>query len=686
MRDPLVSAPITVMEDTLVAGPTPAALFERCRSSAAAGSAPSCPFRLTFAPAAPNSLVYKENQDLFAAVNVPFAVPIRVRIAELFASRDPLTPEQVPLLIAYTGQSPAQETLLDTSGDANWGAWDQNEYVFSCLRFREQPPGLVRIRFGLWDWAKNTQPVPYGAIAELRTGFVTVTSSVTSAFGIRFALQDSLVQYPTQPLSAVVDVALPQVVIELVDSAGAFDERSDIPITAAPSTGLLYVDGATERFSKGRAVFTMLRFAALGDSPVITFTVDSTPLTAAAGKTLKTGRITLTPSPIPAFELAFSPILDVNNNVTQEWQTIDQFATIEAVNAGKLSVSIILRDSAHQISPAFGAEIEMTSLQAKVIAKPTLLDPLAPCGCVNFSVSNNIIELLPTFTGTEIFIVFRYKRNSGNQILTGKTLTLGPIVISRSGSGGGGARTCTAAGQTLPVVAEFRIPLGSFDQQRELQRASIAYLMGVETDRVTFDTSSNVTRPRPTSGIDVLTLTKWVGTKVNVLFEKPTATSTNRKSPAQLAAEFVNLRPGCETAGLLLELVYYEKDDKSCKSDAFRAKAAESNECVARGGDSCDCFADIESWGLVCADESADAPTRRLLLDVCGVLARCRDDGIQNVCASLLAVSPPSLVWVWILLGALGGVGIIVAVLWWRGFRPWKTASTLHRTVDAQYE
>ena len=641
-RSSLSSALINVIVDPLGEGTdrqsNQLTEFERCRATGQ-----DCIFSLEFAGSS-MSFIFAEGQELYTSVGGTLP-EIRIFLNDQFGKTKEMTASLVPVVVAYTGDDPQGETLLETGGAANHGTWQDGTYIFSCLQFKEQPEGLVRIQF----MAIDSKAAAYSGINQLRTGFVTVTSSVTANYGLRFSSTNSLFIYPGQPSSAVLNVALPPITIELVDSLYVADtSNNDVVIVATTSSGQLDANGAREIVTKGKAVFSTLKFISIGDEPILTFKAQSA-LQPVGGKSITTGSLTLTTLPIASFEIAFMSSTDGNNDVTHEFQAFT-FAKLSDV---KVHTVVMVRDSAHQYESSAAASVEIREScdQASII--DTTLQSIAVGGrTANFTTTFS--RYWDGYLNSDIYITFTVQ-GGGNALLVGKSVTVGPIkVLERSGTA-----KCADLVANPIVVMEFRISVAEFTAAADDIKSKVAFLVGAEANRVKF---ANIRKVR---GVDHSTVAHWTGTKVDVSFLDPLTTSTNRKSSSQLASELAKLNLACQSGSDLgLETLYLLAQDNDCDADAFLASLNESAVCAATGViPLCQCYEAgvMHSWGMNCVDESGLEDEYR---DLCGLLSACAEAETNDVCEDFYSRQPLDwLKYLWWSLAVVVPAGVMVLVL-----------------------
>ena len=587
---------------------------------------------------------------------------IRIYMTDSFGKVVDMVDTLMPTVVAFTGDDTSSSILQKSSSDTTIsGTWQDGTYIFSCLQFKEQPEGLVRIQFMAID--SKAAGAPFSGINQLRTGFVTVTSSVTANYGLRFSSANSLFIYPGQPSSAVLNVALPPITIELVDSLYVADtSNNDVVIVATTSSGQLDANGAREIVTKGKAVFSTLKFISIGDEPILTFKAQSASQPV-GGKSITTGSLTLTTLPIASFEIAFMSSTDGNNDVTHEFQAFT-FASLLDV---RIRTVVMVRDSAHQYESSSLGTLEMTQSSDEAVVEVKKVSFVGQSANFTTTFSDWISD---STRGAAIYV--KYVVTSGsNPLLLGKTLTIGPIKVESSST----HAACSSVLSSPVVVGEFRTPIETFSPN--LTRSSIAYLMGVEANRVKF---ANI---RKVKGVDHSTVAQWTGTKVDVSFLDPLTTSTNRKSSSQLASELVELHPGCNTGDLNVAAFYLKEHDNGCDPEAFNVAVNYSAVCAiasSTSDDKCACYLSklFDVWGTKC---STDEDVHANFVVVCGEVASCQKPKMTEICTVVLSGEESSLAWVWVVSFVLLAVVLLLLALKYQGLICVKKAVTLRKSL-----
>jgi hypothetical protein len=557
--------------------------------------------------------------------------------------------QKAPALVAYTADEPDGEVLLVTADQANRGTFENGRYYFSCLQFKSLPKGLVRVQFAALDEssspARRLEGINRGT--TLRTGFVTVSSVVMSSSGIRFAERDSHVVYSGQATSAVVNVALPQIVIEILDSLGNFDASdSSTVISATVSHGTLEPVGSQITASKGRAVFGALQLSSISESTVLTFTALGSSLI--GGKFVSTGKIRTTTLPVPDYELAFD-----GSGASTANAVLYPLHRLVVNDTTTLHATVLVRDSAHQPVPAVTGAVRIELQAPAVVLDGTSSILLAPESVAAAQFAFRITAYREGFSATTPVMLY-FNATTADGLVRGKVIVAGPITV---GALSQGSSACSANLVAKATIAEFRMLPNEFTTSTVLDR--LAFLLGIAPSRIVIDRNDL----KEIARIDHSTLVPWRGTKARITFTDPSATSTNRKTSAELAADFVALRPGCDGKDIGLQAVYYEEDDRSCDATKFEASEAETKKCVVDGEqDECACYSTgvIGTWGKVCAE---DPSVRPKLEATCKRLVTCRDAEIQNVCDTILPSAAFDLVWLWATLGGVGFFGLLVGGL-----------------------
>jgi hypothetical protein len=484
---------------------------------------------------------------------------------------------------------------------------------------------------------------------------------------------DSLISYPSQVSSAVVDVALPPIIVEIVDSENKADTTdSSTLILAGTTSGQLDSTGVRQTVVNGRAVFSTLRFSQVGERPILTFSVFTSPSPAVQGKTLKTGSMTVSSWPIPDFEIAFLPALiaGVNDIGGKTSLTFGNFTDV------RIRAVVVVQDSAHQQAfpqvlndVTLGVDSDEVTLSGSKVftirsTGPTSRVTSCP-GCADFDITfSGYKSGVPR--GSSVFLRFTVL-DTKTAVLLGKSLVFGPVIVSSDQS-----TTCSISEAAPGVVVEFATPLSTFIVPSALAavQSGIAQLMGVETARVSLQATdakavTRVNHSNPQAAIS--------GTKTTVSFlNTGVETSANKKPAAELANEFVSLRPQCDAPALKLLAVYRTQDDQSCRPTDFTRALTQSQEC-ARSQEECSCYvANLPldpttltklNWATQAASCTEETSLQTQLLLTCRNLRTCSNVDIQNVCDSVLVTGPTDLTWLWASIGSVGGLLLTIVVV-----------------------
>ena len=503
--------------------------------------------------------------------------------------------------------------------------------------------------------------------------------------GIRFSLTDSIVQYPLVQVSAVIDVALPPITIEVLSSDHKKDTSAEgFEIVATTSAGTIDSGGARATVANGVATFYTLRFVTEADFPSLTFTI-SAPGNPMDGATLTTGAIMVNRRPVDASEIA---IVSPENTAIADYARYpaNEYATFTFANLAAVSIfaNIAIRDSAHQLgvdpTDAY-AVVEPQSDEVSLTATPTRL-----------TLGNSTVEYIQfknvratayktgNIAGTPFYVSFVVVDSSSPRLL-GRSVRLGPIVLTDVVD----VAVCIGRNNKPTVVVELEISVAELTSRKADFKSQLSYLMGVEESRI------NVDNIRAVRGVDHRTVRVWSGAKVNVQFDEPTDASTNRKSSNDLAAELVLVDPECGTAltgsdssqsAMLLRSSYYLANDQSCDEAAFILSLNTSNTCNQQGTTStCDCYLEntVQDYGLACVD----APDiQDDLYEMCALLSTCRSTLITNVCEDILQNKKRNWTWVWGTVGGVAGAIVIAGIVVYKcGFFT-KTSQKINANKD----
>jgi len=604
------------------------------------------------------SLLWRVDQPLFATEDT--ALPEIV--VDVISSTGQLTlPDKSVGMIAYSGDSP-QGSLLESPKVYS----TDGRFRFNCMRFKKTPQTLERITF-------QVESVSTSKLKPIKSGFVTVTDLPKPSYAIRFRKYTSLVTYEGQSLSAVQNIAIPPIEIEMIQSSYQIDETNNkAVVVATASSGVLHPDGVVATMERGIARFLLLKFTSKARDAVITFTVLQDNVDA-QGKQIQTGIVILTLLPIPALWLSF--VDSGNTKIKQPRQefTLDTFSsTIDNVTLG-------LKDSSYQFSiqsrssgdnslvmSVFGPE--GTTLEAYCAGHPATVvtadgqfissgaAPVSgpPTATTNMLVcpaeSNGLFRFEKVrFTSNNpppnIFLTFKAYSYSGKSIVDGQELVAGPIVLTTRTR----TETCTSTNEQPIVIAELKRSPERVIQTELSLKQQIAFLMGVEVERVIFP---KLLSTKAIQGVDITTGEAWRGSKVEVMFAPPTLTSTNKKSSVKLADDFRKIRPGPLSEAMDLREVYLQSEDKSCEVEKFYAAKNAADEKCERGcgtkcgdNDKCLCWSEnpvITLHGKRCqslAETSVNEEAKQLLsvmIQMCKSLVYCKDDNaIRDVCLDL---------------------------------------------------
>eukprot|EP00658_Telonema_sp_P-2_P074389 TRINITY_DN635_c0_g1_i7.p1 TRINITY_DN635_c0_g1~~TRINITY_DN635_c0_g1_i7.p1 ORF type:complete len:881 (-),score=96.83 TRINITY_DN635_c0_g1_i7:280-2922(-) len=659
-RDPIRSATITLADSkSTEAAQRQLQLSTYCIT---ANPITPCEYSLVFGQN-PLSLISAAGQSFFTTVGA-FIPEIRIILYDRFGPVDSIDTSIVPSLIAYTGDDPNSESLLVAG--SNIGYWRDQYYVFTCLQFSESPAGLVTLKFApvlATDSSKR-----YTAMNTLETGFVTVAASTTTSFGLRFAQSGSLFIHAGQTTSAVVNIALPTIVIEVIDSLYQFDDEAGggMVISVETSTGTLDKDGSRELVVAGKATFSTLKFTSIADSPILTFRAQQS-TTDANGKTISSGAISLTTLPVSTSEISFVETANSYNNVTRIFQTF----SFDSLASASVLASVTIRDSAHQVEIPPEGTVEIDIQCEEAILQTGIPGTITPLTSAVTNFSTTFISFRRGYEGAPIYLKY-IVTSSSNPLLINTYLTVGPITIRSTEETG----TCVRRIVSPRVVAQFRSSVDAFLAIENTMRASLSYLVGIDTSRLL------INEVERTVGVDYASVSTWVGCKVTIEFLDPTATSANQRSPQELAAVFVTLRPSCmgPINGLTLDSVFYAADDQSCDAASYYAALNLSQTCDATGiNPTCQCYDEnlVEPLGSLCAVD--DSGFKENFVELCnGPLLECKEATILAVCMDVIDVSNATYYWIFAIVVGVLLIGLAVFVLYKKGIIFKKSTTTLH--------
>eukprot|EP00759_Apiculatamorpha_spiralis_P057017 PhF_6_TR8351/c0_g1_i1/m.13090 len=578
------------------------------------------------------SLVSREKQSLFATVGYtlpPIVLEVVSKIGVVYQPSENVT------MRAFTSNTVTNETLF--SYDVN-GV--QGRYRFTCLQFFRVPSSLVRITFSL--------KTPTGRYMNISTGYVNVLPTVVPAYATRFRKTKSVVTYEGQSLSAVKNVALPAIAFELLNSAYELDEdTSDIDIVAHTTTGKIEVDGSSVRFEKGYANFASIKYSTIGRDPVLQFDVLANP-NPVSHQQLVTGLITLTERPVSNFNLELVPVDGATFSYPmQPYRPTDFFADMK--------VYIRLIDSAYQV------DISNTDKSLKIVVTSTNDLTVTPKevtvsnGVFRFDKLRFVVKDPPPY---EIFLTFTADSPTGQSIVAGKAIVVGPIsynVITDY-------KTCSIEYEEPLVIAELSMSTGAINLDRDGLKLTIATLLGIEIARVRIHLVASY------HDVDRETGFPRSGSKVEFSFTQPKPSSANQESSARIAAFFVSLRR--RIVSNLVRSVYYKRDDVSCNIPLYTAARLQADiDCTANVSDTCGCYSDSEvfsRWMKPCQFRAdvGDSVGKTLLANMktlCNSLQDCEDSTIVDVCGEIATVVKDWTLY-WAIPTAVSGV-VLIAML-----------------------
>lgn len=638
IRSTLVSSKVTILDSTL----SVAAQLGSCVSNAG-----NCSLKLKFLGTygTRSSAVYAEDIAIFTTAGSTMP-KIVVCLTDWFGpvynqNRNIDITSSTFRVKAYTSD-PNNEKVLDVSGV--YGRFQNGLYIFECLRINAAT-GLVRINFV----AETSGGLVFEGLGRPRTGFTTVLSSPISGYAVRFA-SSSLLQYGGQRTSGIVGVALPPIVLEVVDSQNQLDAAdASVTVVATTSTG---DTSSPVTAQKGLISFPLVQFLTASENPTITFTVtkSNNPV---SGQSLASGGVQLTTLVIPFYEVAFDSDRNTQSQITSQFQSKSDITAW-----GEIRSILVIRDSAHETIQSLGSyvgaiQVDVMSDDAD-IGTPVAATFLPTCANRNYpcvDIRTRINGVRPNVgvpDGGPVYL--KYRVRSGPALLVGQQLVAGPLSVAGTGASCGGA-----GGGSSAVVAEFNQSKSIFDTRVDSISADIAKALGVEAARVSIDrtTAKQVIRT------DFVNLAEHLVTKVHISFLDPLPTSTIRKSRSDLQSEFLQVRPQCDLASLRLWAVYNLLQEKDCNPQLFLDGIQAAKTCTRSGAKPmCECYENgvVRDHGAVCANDPTLATD---LVTMCTeIRSTCEDSGIQNLCSSVLTPKKSSMVWAWATLGAIGGLGI----------------------------
>jgi len=364
-----------------------------------------------------------EGEDQSAVVGIPLQ-PILIKLVDSCGNNDNTSTGQITI----TASSFPDNVPLTN----NQTFFTDGEAVFSRLTYTQVPTSPSTLRFN----------VTSGGLAAgkfLSSGNVTVTMSATPNFNVKFSPLDSTFTAAGQGDSITIGTKFSPILIQMVDSANRFDNSSsDVVITM---TGGTNVTGRTAvRMQSGVANFSDISFGSCqpGGEVFLTFTAGSQGQTVAAGKSVLTGRVTVTG--VGNFGIDFAPYESFFNASGQQ----------KSMEVGKKipRIMVLIKDSCFNLDPTgnntmvqlsdgynsggpLRGNLTVKVLGGRAVFSDLIIDPSAP------------EDYTPKFTFTAI---------AGLYPVNGKMAITGPITVLRPSGSPANAPTPPAPSTSVPIA------------------------------------------------------------------------------------------------------------------------------------------------------------------------------------------------------------------------------------------
>ena len=218
----------------------------------------------------------------------------------------------------------------------------------------------------------------------LTTGLITIFSSEVQAVSMRFDPNSYLTE---EDGFATKLVAMPAIVIEILDASGYLDTKADDVVITASSP--LYMTGTKAVSYGGKAVFPSLTFGVVGNT-MISFKAFSPSGQRVSGMTLRTGFIEVEESVVSDYALTFHP----NGAVQHEGQPV--------------------LSTAGEFLPPIGVCIVSSTNELQETASNLKICATTSAGTFSYIFSNcvNVTD------GVAWFKTLRYNQNTSEPIIT----------------------------------------------------------------------------------------------------------------------------------------------------------------------------------------------------------------------------------------------------------------------------
>ncbi|CUG93865.1 membrane-associated protein, putative [Bodo saltans] len=289
---------------------------------------------------------------------------------------------------------------------------------FTTLQFTSSSAVSPRITFTattVTNAAATTATLPLLG-ARLVTGVVTV-AAVQANYDLRFQPY-GVGLFVTQGQSSVatINVALPNILVELVTSAGTMDaSSSDISITASASGATL--SGNFIRVTNGVAIFDSLAFVSeTPGSYILTFTAGAEDSSAVVGgKSITTGSIRVASGVTPAFALRFA--IDGSSRLSFPGQVMP----ITLDTSYLVPVVVELIDSAHNVSTSTRP---ITITMSRSVGTILYSSPTKTLAALQSRVTYDTITI-----GAGYATVLTFTASGTTEAVNGQTVATGSLVV-----------------------------------------------------------------------------------------------------------------------------------------------------------------------------------------------------------------------------------------------------------------
>lgn len=509
--------------------------------------------------------------------------------------------------------------------------------TFRELTFVSDIPGDFKLTFTAGD--AGSAPVQGKSIV---TGTVTTFAAVTPNVRPRFRATDSYIQYAGQSRPMTLGLALPPIIVVLATSDHSGPQKvngtaANILGEASLSNGA-FATGATLSgliVTDGVLVINNLRINS-GLDPVLTICfrsgITSGDPPPADGQCIKSGPLRTTTSG--------DKIVEPTGYLTF-YAPLTTLPDDGKVAKGQLiQIAIDLRNSvgarAMTAMQSLNLDFDVEATTSVQLSGTTRVAYNKSIGVALFT---DLVFREDLSAGITPAITFTVQSTA--TVVPAALLQLLPIssqLLSIQGAN---------ANSGVDVVAEIFTDYLTFDADG--WKAKAARRLNVEAARIQ---RLRVFRGKSADPVAASVLTEdaktarppsWSGTRFDMRFLPPLATSRDTRTAQDLADLFVNLKPSCLIGELKLRKAYYNATDISCDWYLFDAQLTSVRSCIQSKGQQgfCQCHVPLFAFmGMRCLG-LARMTTLCLNILISKDAADCQQQPIVSVCSELLVPDAP---------------------------------------------